>query len=344
MTADDGRPVTDEEVGQRLDVVLVAEHGWSRSRAADAIRTGEVTVDGDVVRPSHKLRAGQRLRMVAPAAAAPAGPAPAVPPLRFVDEHLLVVAKPAGLVVHPGAGHPDGTLVDALRAADIPLAPAGGEGRPGIVHRLDRDTSGLLVVACTDTVHAALVGLLRHRAVTRRYLALVDGVPRSARGRIEAPIGRHPTRRRQFATVSGGKDATTRYRVIAAGEVRGRPVALISCALETGRTHQIRVHLEAIGHPVLGDPVYGHRPTVNASLGATRPFLHAGRLAFDHPVTGGRIDVVEPLPDDLVAVLRAAAIEPPDVAAVLADDEVDVAPVIDADVAPGTDVPPVAGR
>ncbi len=313
------RPVAEEEVGLRLDVVVAAAQGWSRARAAERIRAGDVTVDGRPVRPSHTLRAGQRLRAVAPTVTTTVAVAPPLPPVRFRDEHLVVLAKPAGMVVHPGAGHPDGTLVDALQAAEVPLAPAGGEGRPGIVHRLDRDTSGLLVVASRDEVHAALVEALRRREVTRRYLALVDGIPRAAVGRIEAPIARHPTKRRQFATVAGGKPSTTRYRVLAHGLAGERPVALVACALETGRTHQIRVHLDAIGHPVIGDPTYGMRPTVAAALGAARPFLHAGRLAFTHPVTAAAIDVVEPLPDDLLAVLAAAGIAAPDLADVLGD-------------------------
>ena len=311
------REVTPDEVGQRLDVVLAAEHGWSRTRAAEAVRSGEVTVDGALSRPGARLRAGQRLRSLAIVTEAPEVQVPPLPPLRHRDEHLVVVAKPVGMVVHPGAGHPSGTLVDALRGAGIALAPAGGADRPGIVHRLDRDTSGLLVVAATDPVHASLVEMLRRREVVRRYLALVDGTPRSPVGRIEAPIGRHPTRRRQFATVAGGKPATTRYRVLATGAIGDRPVSLVACALETGRTHQIRVHLEAIGHPVLGDPTYGHRPTVNASLGLQRPFLHAGRLAFPHPVTGEPLDLAEDLPDDLCDVLAAVGLAVPDVATVL---------------------------
>lgn len=317
MTDTSEREVAADEVGERLDVVLAAEHGWSRTRAADAVRRGEVTLDDAPARPGVKLRAGQRLRTLRVDAPVAEVDVPPLPPLRHRDDHLVVVAKPAGLVVHPGAGHPSGTLVDALRGADVALAAAGGPQRPGIVHRLDRDTSGLLVVASTDAAHAALVEMLRRREVVRRYLALVDGSPRSRVGRIEAPIGRHPTRRRQFATIAGGKPATTRYRVLATGAVGDRPVSLVACALETGRTHQIRVHLEAIGHPVLGDPTYGHRPTVNASLGLDRPFLHAGRLAFDHPVTGARLDVSEPLPDDLRAALAAAGVDVPDVEEVL---------------------------
>lgn len=304
--------------GDRLDVVVARTLGLPRAQAAARIDAGEATVDGASARRSHRVRAGERVALAA-TAAVPATPAPPLPPVRFRDEHLLVIAKPAGLVVHPGPGHPDGTLVDALLAADVPLAPAGGEGRPGIVHRLDRDTTGLLVVACTDPVHERLVELLRRRDVTRRYLALVDGVPGARVGRIEAPIGRDPDHRRRFATVPDGKPATTRYTTVASGIVGERPVSLLACRLESGRTHQIRVHLTAIGHPVLGDPVYGPRPAMSAAIGLERPFLHAGRLAFPHPVTEAPLDLAEPLPDDLVASLERAGIAVPDVAEVLGD-------------------------
>jgi 23S rRNA pseudouridine1911/1915/1917 synthase len=309
-------PVSDE--GDRLDVVLARTLGFSRARAAARIDAGAVTVDGAAARRSHRVVAGERIE-VAPVEDATVHDAPPLPPIRYRDEHLVVVAKPTGLVVHPGAGHEAGTLVDALLGAGVPLAPAGGEGRPGIVHRLDRDTTGLLVVACTDQVHAALVEALRERTVVRRYLALVDGVPAAATGRIEAPIGRDPAHRRRFATVPEGKPATTRYRTLASGEIDGRVVSLLACQLATGRTHQIRVHLTAIGHPVLGDPVYGPRPRVAAALGLTRPALHAGRLAFVHPVTGRTLDLTEPLPQDLEVALGRAGIAVPDVAAVLGD-------------------------
>jgi 23S rRNA pseudouridine1911/1915/1917 synthase len=311
--------VPDDLAGQRLDVALAALLDLPRAQAASRVDAGDVTVDGRSVRRSHRVAPGERI-VVADAAAVPATPAPPVPPVRYRDDHLLVVAKPAGLVVHPGAGHADGTLVDALREAGIPLAPAGGPDRPGIVHRLDRDTSGLLVVACTDGAHAGLVDALRRRRVTRRYLALVDGVPAARVGRIEAPIGRDPDHRRRFATVPGGKAATTRYVTLATGHAADREVSLLACRLESGRTHQIRVHLTAIGHPVAGDPTYGPRPSLAAALGLDRPALHAGRLAFTHPVTGATVDLTEPLPDDLATALSAAGIDVPDVAAVLGDD------------------------
>lgn len=320
MTARDAAEfvVTERDDGDRLDVAVARTLALPRAQVAARIDGGDVTVDGAPARRSHRVRAGERVALAA-AADEPGQPAPSLPPVRFRDEHLVVLAKPTGLVVHPGPGHADGTLVDALVAAGVPLAPAGGEGRPGIVHRLDRDTTGLLVVACTDPVHEALVDALRRRDVTRRYLALVAGVPDNRVGRIEAPIGRDPDHRRRFATVPDGKPAVTRYTTVATGHVDERPVSLLACRLESGRTHQIRVHLTAIGHPVVGDTVYGPRPAIAAALGLDRPALHAGRLAFTHPVTGEVIDLAEPLPEDLAAALRRAGLEVPDVAAVLGD-------------------------
>jgi 23S rRNA pseudouridine1911/1915/1917 synthase len=321
VTAGDGTTellVGPAETGGRLDAFVAARTGLSRGQVVARLKAGEVTLDGAPAKPSTRVHGGQCVTLH-PAAVTDATPSPPPPPIRFRDDHLLVVAKPAGTVVHPGTGHADGTLVDALQGAGLTLAPAGGEGRPGIVHRLDRDTSGLLVLAVTDPVHGALVEALRDRRVERRYLALVDGVPANPVGRIEAPVGRDPERRTRFATTPGGKPATTRYVTVASGLVGERPVALLACRLESGRTHQIRVHLTAIGHPVLGDPVYGSRPAVAGRLGLERPFLHAGRLAFDHPVTGERIDLVEPLPGELERVLGAAGITVPDLRTVLGE-------------------------
>jgi len=305
-----------ESDGVRLDVAVAGVLAISRSRAAARIADGDVTVDGRVVNKQHRLRPGEQVAFTAPAPPPAAGPPPAVPPVRFEDEHLLVVAKPAGLVVHPGAGTPDGTLIDALVGAGGALAPAGGAGRPGVVHRLDRDTSGLLMVARTDEAHAGLVEALRERRVTRHYLALVAGIPRAARGRIEGPIGRDPLDRLRFAVVADGKPAVTRYRTLATGLApdvaahRGE-VALLACRLESGRTHQIRVHLTTLGHPIVGDPTYGRRAELARSLGLSRPFLHAAALAFDHPITGERIDLVEPLPEALAGALDRVGIEAP---------------------------------
>jgi 23S rRNA pseudouridine1911/1915/1917 synthase len=308
--------VTTAEEGHRLDVVLARRLGTSRSRAAARIDAGDVRVGGQVAARRRSLRAGEEVE-VTPEEQPPPTAAPPLPPVRYRDEHVVVLAKPPGLVVHPGAGHPDGTLVDALRAAGIPLAPGSDRSRPGIVHRLDRDTSGLLVVACTEVAAAGLIAALAARQVTRRYLALVAGEPANPRGRVEAPIGRDPSDRVRFAVVGDGRPAMTRYRTLATGQAPELPshrgiVALLACQLGTGRTHQLRVHLAALGHPIVGDPVYGAPRDLGAALDARRPVLHAGLLAFDHPVTSRHLEVVEPLPADLVRVLATAGLEAPD--------------------------------
>lgn len=308
--------VTAHQAGSRLDVVLAEMLGVSRSAATLRIDAGEVTVDGRPARRSRGVAEGERID-IAVASAIPGGPAPALPPVRYRDEHLVVLAKPAGLVVHPGAGHRDDTLVDALRAAGVPLEGGDDPQRTGIVHRLDRDTSGLLVVASTADAYAGLVRMLADREVVRRYLALVLGVPEEPRGVVDAPIGRHPVQRTRFAVVEGGRPARTHYRVLGQGEVRTadgttRTVGAVVCALETGRTHQIRVHLDAVGIPVAGDPVYGGDRAVAAALGISRPALHAAHLAFPHPVTGEQVSVTEPLPADLLAAFERAGIPVPE--------------------------------
>lgn len=308
-----GFVVDDDHAGKRLDVAVADVLSVSRNQVVGRIAAGDVTVDGAAVAKQHRLRAGERVEVRMPAQAVPSA-APPLPPVRYQDDHLLVLAKPPGLVVHPGPGHVDDTLVQALEAAGIPLAAAGGEGRPGIVHRLDRDTSGLLIVACTDVAHERLVAALAARDVSRRYLALVLGEPANARGRIEAPIGRDPASRTRFAVVADGKSAVTRYATLGTGQVPGEVravVSLVACTLETGRTHQIRVHLTAIGHPVIGDATYGSRPAVATALGAERPLLHAASLRFAHPITGADIIIDEPPPPDLVAACARLGVSAP---------------------------------
>ncbi|MFP5309298.1 MAG: RluA family pseudouridine synthase [Actinomycetes bacterium] len=298
------------DAGVRVDALVADLCAVSRSRASALVAGGHVRLDGSVVTTrSVRVEAGQQLVVDLPAAVPVVHEVPPAPPIRWEDEHLAVVAKPAGLVVHPGAGTPTGTLVQALDGAGVPLAPAGGPGRPGIVHRLDRDTSGLLVVAKTDEAHAGLVSALQRRAVERRYLAVVEGVLPAVSGRVDAPIGRDPRERTRFACVEDGKPAVTHWEVRAESEVPPTTVvplhggvarvSLLVCALETGRTHQIRVHLSAVGHPVLADRTYGARRDLPEALGLTRFFLHAAALGFDHPVTGERVEVSEPLPEDL---------------------------------------------
>jgi len=288
--------VPDEAAGGRLDRFLASlEEVGSRAAAERLIETGAVTVDGRSRPKSHKLAAGQTITF------------PAVEPVvselvpqemditvLYGDDHLLVVDKPAGLLVHPVPGYSGPTMVHGL------LHEIGGEGlRPGIVHRLDRDTSGLLVVARDDRTLARLQSLLRRRRIHRSYSALVRGRPASRRGTIEAPIGRDrrdPTRVSLDSDVA--KPAVTHFTIAELCPAR----TLLDVELETGRTHQIRVHLAAIGCPVVGDRVYGHGP----ELGLERQFLHAARLRFPHPWSGDQIDVASPLPPDLAAALELA--------------------------------------
>jgi 23S rRNA pseudouridine1911/1915/1917 synthase len=285
--------VPEAAAGERLDRFVASLPGvGSRAAAERLLAAGSVLVDGALRPKSYRLEGGEEVA-VEFADGAPAVASEPTPKLRipYEDEHLLVVDKPGGLVVHPAAGHGSGTLVQALAGRS-----AGGDPeRPGIVHRLDRDTSGLLVVARTDQAYEGLRALVRRRALEREYLALVRGRPRSRTGRIEAPIGRDrrdPTRRSLDTDVP--KDAITHFELVDLYDDH----ALLRVRLETGRTHQIRVHLAAIGLPVVGDPVYG-----TPEPGLRRQFLHAARLAFTHPVTGERVDVESPLPPDLDAAL-----------------------------------------
>lgn len=306
---DDAEPVTIPSAldGERVDRVVAFLTGWSRSVVQSLVATGGVLVDGAPAAKSLRLRAGQELVLLeAPPAATAPEPDPAVDlVVRFEDEHLAVVAKPAGLVTHPGAGHPDGTLVNGVLARWPRVAAVGDPARPGIVHRLDRDTSGLLVIALSEPARAGLVDALARHEVERRYTALAWGLPAARRGVIDAPIGRSTSRRTRMAVRDAGKPARTVYEV--REEFRDPACVLVDCRLETGRTHQIRVHLAAIGHPVVGDRTYGGaRPGIDCP----RMFLHATALAFTHPLTGHRVEVAEPLPEDLATVL--AGLRAPD--------------------------------
>jgi 23S rRNA pseudouridine1911/1915/1917 synthase len=287
--------VAPDDAGTRLDVVLGrrTEIG-SRSQVVGAIRSGDVTVDGIARAKSYLLSEGQVVTVALPEET----PLDLVPeslavPVLYEDEWLLVVDKPAGMAVHPSRGHSSGTLVHALLGHGL----AGGEDyRPGVVHRLDKDTTGLLVVAKSTEVHRQLVAMMRNRAVDRRYLALVHGSFANESGTIEAPVGRDPVRRKSM-TIGGlaAREARTHFRVL---EQLG-DFTLVEARLETGRTHQIRVHFLAIGHPVAGDPTYARR----VALGLGRQFLHSYRLSFDHPITGERLEIEAPLPADLAEVL-----------------------------------------
>lgn len=293
--------------GERVDRAVALLTGWSRAEVQALIDQDAVRVDGRAVAKSRRLEEGDVVELLAEPAAAGLPVAQAIPVTVIdADDAVIVVDKPAGLVVHPGAGHPDGTLVNGLLAIYPELAGVGDPARPGIVHRLDRDTSGLMVVARTPAAYDALVAALAARTVDRQYLALVRGVPEAASGLIDAPIGRSVRRPTRMAVREGGRQARTRYEVLQ--QFTDPPCSLLRCSLETGRTHQIRVHLAAIHHPVVGDPAYGG---ATAGLALARPFLHAAALAFAHPISGEHREFASPLPPDLRQVLDRLGGSPP---------------------------------
>lgn len=312
---------------QTIDVRLAAAHaGWrldraladtiptlSRERLKALIRSGAVQSKGLAVRdPALKVKGGEALRLVVPEPKAAHNEPQDIPlKILFEDEHLLVIDKPAGLVVHPAAGNLDGTLVNALlHHCAGKLSGIGGVARPGIVHRIDKDTSGLLVVAKTDVAHEGLARQFAAHSIDRRYLAIVGGVPKTAAGTIEAPLARSATNRKKIAIVEGhrGKRAVTHWKRL---EVL-RDAALIECRLETGRTHQVRVHMASIGHPLLGDPVYGRAGKTHGKvlkeLGFDRQALHAAELGFTHPVTKNRLSFSSPMPPDMQELKRALGV------------------------------------
>jgi 23S rRNA pseudouridine1911/1915/1917 synthase len=292
--------------GDRVDRALSFLTGWPRAAVQELIDEGSVTVDGRGVAKSYRLHSGELLEVLAEPAIeshhVPAADASVQVDVRFADDDVVVVAKPAGLVVHPGAGHATGTLVNGLLARFPGIETVGDPMRPGIVHRLDRDTSGLLAVARSARAYDSLVSQLAARSVDRLYAALVWGRLSSPRGLIDAPIGRSGARRTRMAVRNEGKQARTEYRVTET--FRLPECSLLECKLETGRTHQIRVHLAAIGHPVVGDGTYGGS---RDQIALGRPFLHAATLGFDHPATGERVRFEEPLPPELRAVLDDVA-------------------------------------
>jgi 23S rRNA pseudouridine1911/1915/1917 synthase len=283
----------------RLDAVVARLTGVPRADVQRAVAAGRVTVDGLERPKSFRLQGGERIEADLAAEDALAAEEPAVP-VRYADEHLLVIAKPAGLVTHPTENRRTGTLVNQLLGMGVPLSAGSSHLRPGIVHRLDAGTSGLMVVACTDEAHEALTALLREHAIERRYLALVRGDPDHDAFAVDAPLGRRLDK--VIVDHTDGREAETAF------EVRERfgDATLLEAAPRTGRTHQIRVHLRAIGHPILGDRAYGGGGADATALGLARPFLHSWRIAFDHPFTGRRIELEEPLPDDLETALGRA--------------------------------------
>ena len=270
--------------------------GEARADVQRAIAAGKVQVDGEPRSKSHRLRGGERLTIEIEGDEPIAPDGPPVP-IRYEDEHLVVIVKPAGVVTHPTAGRRSGTLVNRLLGMGVPLAPAGGSLRPGIVHRLDAGTSGLMVVAKTDPAYAALRSMFRAHTVERAYLALVRGAVAHDAFTVDAPLGRRAAKIVVDATE--GRRAETGF------EVRERldGATLLEAFPRTGRTHQIRVHLAAIGHPVLGDRAYGGRGDDARRVGLDRPFLHSWRLSFAHPMGEGRVEVEEDLPEDLASAL-----------------------------------------
>jgi 23S rRNA pseudouridine1911/1915/1917 synthase len=310
MTADVPDSVRDlmigpEEAPERLDRVL-AKHvsELSRSRLKALVLDGQVAINGaPALDPSLKVRAGDRVAVTIPP------PEPAAPQAEdisldivYEDDALIVIDKPAGLVVHPGAGHAKGTLVNALIAhCGASLSGIGGVARPGIVHRIDKDTSGLLVVAKTDVAHEGLAKQFAAHSIERRYLAIVSGVPKASHGTIDAPLARSAANRKKIAIVEDGrgKRAVTHWRRISAL----RDAALVECRLETGRTHQVRVHLASLGHPLVGDPVYGRSGKTHGKLLKELQFhrqaLHAAELGFTHPLTKHKLSFASAMPPDM---------------------------------------------
>ena len=300
--------------GWRLDRALAAVvPTLSRERLKALIRSGAVEAQGSLVRdPALKVRGGEALRVAVPEAAPSHNEAQDIPlSIIFEDEHLLVVDKPAGLVVHPAAGNLDGTLVNALLYHCAgKLSGIGGVARPGIVHRIDKDTSGLLVVAKTDVAHEGLAKQFAAHSIERRYLAIVNGAPNASHGSVDAPLARSATNRKKIAIVEGqrGKRAVTHWKRL---ELL-KDSALVECRLETGRTHQVRVHMASLGHPLLGDPVYGRAGKTHGKmlkeLGFHRQALHAAVLGFTHPVTKNRLSFTSAMPPDMQELKRALGV------------------------------------
>ena len=271
-----------ERAGERLDVLAAEAANVTRSRAGALIREGMARVNGQMqTKAGFRLRAGDQVELTLPEAAPARVEAQDIPiEVLYQDGDLAVVYKPSGMVVHPAAGNPDGTLVNALLQNLDHLSGVGGEIRPGIVHRIDKDTSGLLLVAKNDFAHLALSEQIRAHSVQRAYMAIVQGGMREDSGTVEGPIGRHPTDRKKMAIVPGGREAVTHWRVLE--PLKG--ATLLECRLTTGRTHQIRVHMASIGHPLLGDPLYGPKKPPYPVTGGQ--LLHAFRLGFVHPRSG----------------------------------------------------------
>jgi len=300
-------PVPDGLAGERVDVGLARLLGLSRSAAAELAAAGGVLLDGTAAAKSDRLVAGALIEVTLPdPPSSPAVVAEPVPGMRIVhdDDDLVVVDKPVGVAAHPSPGWSGPTVVGGLAAAGFRVATSGAAERQGVVHRLDVGTSGLMVVAKSESAYSALKRAFRERTVDKTYHALVQGHPDPLRGTVDAPIGRHPTQDHRWAVVSGGRPSVTHYQVIEAF----RAASLVEVRLETGRTHQIRVHFSALRHPCVGDLTYGADPVLAERLGLRRQWLHAVRLSFEHPGTGAPVEFTSDYPEDLgMALVRISA-------------------------------------
>jgi 23S rRNA pseudouridine1911/1915/1917 synthase len=296
-------PVPEGLAGERLDAAIARLFGFSRTKAAEMVAAGDVLVDGLTAVKSDRVHAGAWLDVTVPSPAPVASVvAEPVPGMLVVhdDDHLVVVDKPVGVAAHPSPGWTGTTVVGGLAAAGYRVSTSGPAERQGVVHRLDVGTSGLMVVAKSERAYTVLKRAFKERTVDKTYHALVQGHPDPLRGTVDAPIDRHPTHDYKWAVVAGGKPSITHYDTLEAH----RSASLLEVDLETGRTHQIRVHLAAVRHPSVGDLTYGADPTLSARLGLQRQWLHAVRLAFDHPDTGDRLELASPYPDDLETALQ----------------------------------------
>ncbi|MEV5711067.1 RluA family pseudouridine synthase [Actinoallomurus sp. NPDC052274] len=301
-------PVPDGLEGERLDAALARLFGLSRGRAAEVIAAGDVLVDGRTAAKSDRMQAGTWLEVTLPAP--PSAPLPEPEPvpgmsILYEDADIVVVSKPIGVAAHPTTGWTGPTVLGGLLGAGHTIATSGAAERQGIVHRLDANTTGAMVVAKSEIAYSRLKRAFKERTVDKRYHALVQGHPDPLRGTIDAPIDRHPSGDGRFAVVAGGRPSVTHYDTIEAF----RAASLLDIKLETGRTHQIRVHMSAVRHPCVGDFLYGADPTLSARLGLSRQWLHAVRLGFEHPTEGRWVEFDSPYPDDLAHALDVVAAE-----------------------------------
>ncbi|MCW2913663.1 MAG: pseudouridine synthase, RluA family [Actinomycetia bacterium] len=301
-------PVPEGLEGERVDAALARLFGLSRARAADVITAGEVLVDGKAVAKSDRVHAGAWLEVTLPPP--PAAPVAVPEPVAgmgilYEDDDIVVVNKPIGVAAHPTTGWTGPTVIGGLLGTGHTVATSGAAERQGIVHRLDANTTGAMVVAKSEVAYSRLKLAFKERRIEKRYHALVQGHPDPFRGTVDAPIDRHPSGGGKFAVVAGGKPSVTHYDTIEAF----RAATLLDINLETGRTHQIRVHMSAIRHPCVGDLMYGADPTLAARLGATRQWLHAVKLGFEHPTQGHWVEFESPYPDELARTLEIVRAE-----------------------------------